>query len=601
MGVRTPGNRDADDWVYRTTNVRAFEPSRAAAMGLTLVVWLLLLANGRPISAGDTRVNDHVAASLVQERDFDLDEYPEVEPPWVREDGGRRVSIYPVMSSLMAVPIFAAARVLFPLDETGAALAGKVAASLFSSLAAAVLFMAVARRRGESDGMRTALLFALGTSVCSTSQALWQHPAAVLFIAIALLFFSRAEDDSAWAGRAGLPLGLAFAARHADVAIVAVLALAAAVRWPRRIPWLALWALPPLGFVAWYNGAHFGSPWSQGFGDASARFGAWGVGHAGLLISPAKGLLVFTPLVLIGVLGLLRTRPQDRALAATAAAAAIAHWAFVGGWNEWHGGESWGPRMMTDALPALLLFLPEGFGAMNVAGVLLAAVSCAVQIIGAFSYDLRWERLHQRPNGAGPESLWRLDDNPIVFHVRERVAIFAAPGLADGKVVIRRHPIVIAGPTGTRTRFGAGEVLVEGTPPTLGDVHLQNAARLEGDAAVLRGNWAGVFLRVRPESRMGPLLLSVEGRGHGTLYVGERSFWSTTTRWTTYSIAGAFDVHQRYFYPESGGPDIVVTVGRGGGEAEIRAISLVPPSVNSLTVAPSRGERATPAASPSPR
>ena len=579
MAVRAP-EADAD---FERAWVRAVEPSRGAAAAVALLVFVVLLANGRPISSGDTRTNDHVAASLVIERDFDLDEYPALIPPWVRDDGGPRISIYPALSPLLAAPVFAVARAFIPLDETGAALAGKVAASLFSALAAAVMFLAVGRRRGERDGTITALVFALGTSVWSTSQALWQHPAAVLAVSIALLFLARADDDDVWAGRAGLPLGLALAARHADVALVAALGLAILVRWPRRAPWLALWAAAPLAFVAGYNTLHFGAPWRQGFGDAGARFDAAGIGHLGLLLSPAKGLLVFTPVLIAGLVGVLRARPRERGLAFAAGAAAAAHWAFMGFWGEWHGGESWGPRMMTDALPALLLFLPEGFDRLRIGGALLAAVSVAVQALGAFSYDLRWERLQQRPASGAASPLWDIDASPILFHVRERVAILAAPGRDGEKVIVRRHPLVIAGPTGTRLRFGTEGPVVEGTPATFGDAHLQNAARIAGDVAVLEGHWAGVFVRVLPNAQAARLVLTVEGRGSGPLYIGERSFWSPATRWATHSVSGAFTLQHRYFYPESGGGDLVVTVGRGGGRAEILAIALAPPGGGSLS------------------
>jgi hypothetical protein len=241
--------------------------------------------------------------------------------------------------------------------------------------------------------------------------------------------------------------------------------------------------------------------------------------------------------------------------------------------------------MMTDALPALLLFLPEGMDRLRLGGALLALVSVAVQLMGAFAYDLRWERLHQRPSHEAA-ALWRIEDSPILFHADERVAILAAPGLDGEKVVIRRHPLVIAGPTGSRLRF-ARRPVVEGTPATFGDAHLQNAARVEGDAAVLEGNWAGVFLRVLPGARSAHLVLSVEGRGQGTLYVGERSFWSAATRWSTHPVAGDFSIEHRYFYPESGGGDLVVTVGRAPGRAEIRAISLAPRAGGSLAGTPS--------------
>ena len=164
MGVRTatPG----PEWDERP---RRFTPRGGVAFGLGLIVLVVLLVNGRPIPAGDTRPSERVAASLVEQRNFDLDEYPEVEPPFAREVGGHRLSIYPVLSAVLAAPVFAVARAFFQLDELGLSLAGKLAASLFSALAAAILFLAMGRRHGEHDAFVPALLFALGSSVWSTS------------------------------------------------------------------------------------------------------------------------------------------------------------------------------------------------------------------------------------------------------------------------------------------------------------------------------------------------------------------------------------------------------------------------------------------------
>ncbi|HET8644403.1 MAG TPA: hypothetical protein VFO85_02865, partial [Vicinamibacteria bacterium] len=278
-------------------------PLLVPAAAVALIALAGLLANGRPIGAGDTRANERVATSLVEEGDFDLDEHPEVEPPFARRVGEHRVSIYPVLTSVLAAPVFAGLRLLFALDETGSALAGKLAAALLASLAAAVLYVCLALR-GSAHAGTTAVVFALGTSVASTSQALWQHPAAVLFLCLTLLCLVRAEDDPTWAGRAGLPLGLMVAARHADVSLALVLAIGIAARWPRRLPALVLWSLPAAAFVLGYQWAVFGSPLRHGFSGALGRFSApWGTGHLGLLVSPAKGLLVFTPVVLLAVAG----------------------------------------------------------------------------------------------------------------------------------------------------------------------------------------------------------------------------------------------------------------------------------------------------------
>jgi hypothetical protein len=558
---------------------RRLNPPRGVAVALGLAVLAAYLANGRPIGSGDARPTERVAASLVSELDFDLDEYPEVTPPFAREVDGHRLSIYPVLSGLLAAPVFLVAKQLFALDETGTALAGKLAASLLSAAAVAVFFLALGRRQLGPEAGRAALVLGLGTGLWATSQALWQHPAAVLFICLAMLFLVRAEEEPHWAARAGLPLSLVLAARHADVGIVAVLSLACALRWPRQLPRLLLWALPGVVFVLGYQWVYFGSPWSHGFSGALDRFDApLGVGHAGLLVSPAKGLLVFTPIAAIAGFGLLRAlgRSGERASAVTFGAACLAHWLLMGLWGEWHGGRCWGPRLMTDALPLLFFFLPRGLERAGRLGAALAAVSIGVQALGAFSYDYRWERVERRRTGADTPPLWNVVDSPIPFHLRERVVIAALPGVRDGRAVVHRHPFVVLGAKGFAVGFTQGRTVVSGEPATLADVHLQRGAFVDGGSARLRGRWAGLFLRVLPEARSRPLQLRLIGSGAGTLYVGESTFWSAAPTWSAYPISGRFDLRHDYDFARSGGGDLLITLGRARGEADLEAVRLVP-------------------------
>jgi hypothetical protein len=557
-------------------------PPWAVAAAVGLVLFAILIANGRPIGAGDTRPTERVAASLVGEADFDLDEFPEVEDPFARTVGAHRVSIYPVLSAVLAAPVFLAAQAVFLLDETGTALAGKWAASLFTAVAAVVLFLIVGRRHPHVEAAWTAALFALGTSMWSTSQALWQHPAAVLFLCVAVLFLSLAERDAVWAGRSGLPLALAVAARHADVALVAVLVIGIAVRWPRRLPALLAWAAPVAALLMAYQWSYFGSPLRHGFSGSGARFSEpWGHGHLGLLASPAKGLLVFTPVVIAAVAGLWSAyRKGERWPALTLGAAAAAHWIFMGRWSEWHGGESWGPRMMTDALPLLFVFLPDGFNLMPRVAPALAAVSVAVQALGAFSYDYRWERLHWRGAEGGrvpAAALWDVVRSPIPFYLQRRVAIFALPAVRDGRVYVREHPVVVLGPTGSRVIFSSDPPRVEGAEATMEDVHLQRGARVDDGRVRLRGRWDGVQFRVGAGARRRRLELRLSGRGQGVLYVGEKTFWSEQPRWATYPVSGPFRLRHPYDYATSGGPDVIVTIGKSPGEIDLESMALVAP------------------------
>jgi hypothetical protein len=550
-------------------------PSPLSAALLGFVLFIALVANGRPIGSGDARPTERVAASLVQEGNVTLDEYPDVEEPFARQMGPHRVSIYPIGSAVLAVPVFAAARAAFLLDETGLALAGKWAASLFSAGAAAFLYLAIGRRRPHREAMWTAVILALGTSMWSTSQALWQHPAAVLGLCAALLCLVRAEADDRWAGRAGLPLAFAVAARYADIALVAVLAIGIAVRWPRRIAHLVMWGAPIAVLVLAYHAVYFGSPLRQGL---APRFSApWGEGHLGLLVSPGKGLFVFTPIALMAVAGLLRAlRYDDRALAATCGAAVLAHWLLMGRWAEWHGGESWGPRMMTDALPLLLMFLPDGYDLAPRLTVALGVLSVAVQALGAFAYDYRWERLRQRPVASEHPELWDVPHSPIAFYAARRLVLFALPRIADGKAEILEHPIVIGGAHGSRATFSGDWLRVEGTDETMQDVHEDRGARVQDGRLRLRGRWDGLFLRVTDGARKRSLELRVDGEGSGTLYVGERSFWSPGVRWATDPTGGRFRVRHPYTYATSGGGDVLITLGRAAGSADIDSVSLVP-------------------------
>jgi hypothetical protein len=233
---------------------------------------------------------------------------------------------------------------------------------------------------------------------------------------------------------------------------------------------------------------------------------------------------------------------------------------------------------MTDALPLLLFFLPEAQDAAPSLTVVAAALSIGVQALGAFAYDYSWERIHQRAAAAasaGHPELWDLADSPIPFYARRRVVYLDAPGVKDGRAIVREHPLVLFGPAGAQVTFARERPVVTGADRTLGDVFLQRGARVEGARAKLKGRWDGIFFRVRPESRPRSLELRIQGRGHGTLYVGERTFW-TEPRWTVYPMGGVFGIRHPYRYAESGGADVTVTLGRSPGDAEIDSLSLVP-------------------------
>lgn len=483
--------------------------------------------------------------------------------------GGPPAAAIVGVGTLAFVLLVANGRAIPAGSLAGADYAGKALASLAAAGAVAVLFAAMGRAHAAAAARTSALVFGLGTTVWASSQSLGPQPFALFALSVALLFLLKAGDDPVWAGRAGLPLALGVAAWPASVAAALALGLGAVWRWPRATLRLVAWAAPAIALrlvaqpflPARLTGL-------EGLGEAL------GTGHLGLLASPAKGLLVFAPVVVVAAIGMARAWGWgERWLVVTLGGAFLAEWALVGSSRNWHGSPGFGPVTLTAALPLLCLFLPEGLDRFPRLGACLAALSIGVQGVGAFASDGSWERLYEKPTRDA--AFWSLERSPILYYLRRRVVILAMPELEAGRWRTREHRFVVGGPAGSRFTFEGDGVVVKGADATAGDVHLLGGARVSGGHAILESPGDGLFLRVRPVARLRALELRLVGQGNGTIAVGEGSFWSPP-RLKEYSVAGSFRLRHRYLYAESGGADVTVELQRG--RASLVSVGLVAPS-----------------------
>jgi hypothetical protein len=515
--------------------VRPAGPGPAATIAVVLVALALLLANGRPVGTQDA---SGVAG-------------------WLLRAG------------------LSLAGLAFQLDPTGEALVGKALAALLAALAAGALFAAVVRRHGLASARWTGWLLALGTTLAAAAQAWSGEAAATCAVAVAVLLLvrSEAEEDPGLAVRAGLPLGLAVALQPTAVALAGLLVVAVLVRWRHRgllaLAWLAPGAL--LAFVG--PGGAVPTP-------TSAMGPLPGLA---LLVSPAKGALVFAPVALVGMVGLLRAlRPPSRRLwdqpqpgpflPIASGLAVVGHLACVAAAGGWAAGDFWGPRLVSPAWPLLLLFLPEGFAALGTGASLLALASVAVQALGAVTYDGRWDRLHRNAAGA----TWGVERSPILFQAKERVARMARPGLEGRRLVVRERVVAPSGASGSFLSFAKAVPAPTGVDATMSTIRLEAGARAVAGRLELRAPGDGLGFRVPEGARPRRLEIRIVGRGTGTLGLGESDF-ERETRWRERAVSGSFRVKLPYFHPESGGADLRVTL-RSGGPIAIDSVALVPPA-----------------------
>jgi hypothetical protein len=117
----------------------------------------------------------------------------------------------------------------------------------------------------------------------------------------------------------------------------------------------------------------------------------------GNLLSPARGVLVFSPwLVLVG-LGLAGREGEDRAAAWAVLAGSVAHYLVTCNYPRWQGGGSMGPRLTADLLPAWTLLAAGGLALCcrrrwsTAAAVVIVAVGIVIAGAHAFSDSHRWE------------------------------------------------------------------------------------------------------------------------------------------------------------------------------------------------------------------
>ncbi len=156
-----------------------------------------------------------------------------------------------------------------------------------------------------------------------------------------------------------------------------------------RVRVLAAFAIPVvagLASLAWYNWYRTGSVTNFGDSYVSQRLFAMPFSAAGLLLSPGKGLLLYSPLVILGILGLGPLRRADRPLARAIVLTVSVNVLFISTSIAWTD-ETWGPRYLVPS--AWLLVLPVAWWATNrrrrqwLAAVTLTGV--CVQFAGVFA------------------------------------------------------------------------------------------------------------------------------------------------------------------------------------------------------------------------
>jgi hypothetical protein len=331
----------------------------------------LLSGNRAPF---DSALYLHTSLSLVREGNTDLNEYPEVVAQvWWPPDqiDGRWYDTAPIGTPVLLAPIMLAVDRLstwLGLGDFNDYLTHNLPENLQSVLASvivaltAVLLYHIARRElSQFYAVLLAVMFAFGTSAWSVvSRTLWQHDLSILMLTLALYVLLVARAKPARIQYLGLIVAAAYVIRPTNSIAVMVYTLFVLLFYRRflwrYLAWAAVIAVP---FV-WYSLAIYHAllpPYYRAFSLLSGTtFFQALVGH---LVSPSRGLLIFSPLLILALIGIvlkIKQRPWRREDGVLLSIIGL-HWIVVSLWWNWWAGVSYGPRIWTDMLPYLMYFI----------------------------------------------------------------------------------------------------------------------------------------------------------------------------------------------------------------------------------------------------
>jgi hypothetical protein len=381
-----------------------------ASLLLGLCCFVVYNANLRSISAGDTYPARYLPFAILQYHTIFFDPIEKVAAQG-RGDGafwmlhrpdGHIISLYPIVVPVLIAPLYVpAVGYLHVRGWTDARLdhvakvMEKVVASFLAALSASLLYLLLRRRAKAPIALLLTVAYAFGTTTwVVSSQALWQHGLAELLIIVVLLLLT-APCTAPRALAAGLLLGLIATNRPPDIIVGAALGVYG-LFWAgrRRSVLLSAAAALPMLLVLLYNLRMAGNV-GGGYGViGKAQFFHHDLfaGVAGLLVSPARGLFVFSPFLLFLVLAW-RHLPSDREERRLTLAmwVGIAIQILLYAKTDWRSGLSWGPRYMTNLLPLFMWMLVPVVAALRgfarVGFALAAGVAVVIEAIGAFTYS----------------------------------------------------------------------------------------------------------------------------------------------------------------------------------------------------------------------
>ena len=350
--------------------------SRLDLPPILLAAAVFLLAFFSPVANTDSdpRMGLLVSQNILENGSLRVDAYrPAIEGQLAGYIDGVLVHLdehiyyyFPVGTPIFAVPF------VWLVNQFGLDMSNRVderqAQNLFSALVAAILCLVIyATGRSYLDSLPSLIITAvivLGSSLVSTvSTALWSMDLAALFVALGLWLVARFDSgrsESLHPLLLGTFLFAAYLCRPSTAVFIAAILVYLLVT--NRSAWLGTAAVSAALLVLFFLFSRFEyGQWLPPYYNETGRFQLeraplW-IALYGNLLSPSRGLLIFSPFlvpVAVGAaacFGRLRKRPLFWLILAWLVFLLL----LLARATKWWGGYAFGPRLLTEIMPGMAL------------------------------------------------------------------------------------------------------------------------------------------------------------------------------------------------------------------------------------------------------
>lgn len=358
-----------------------------------LIVIVIVIGVQKTYNTGsDPRGTLLASQSLVQHGTVKLDAYAgaylDTFAHQIHRKNGHIYNYFPVGTALISTPIVAIANVLgFDMmkDEH---LIQMVLTALAALLITFILYKIARLYLRKTPSLLLAGLCWFGSSLASTvGTELWSHDFAFFFSSAAIFLVIRHSPPrvSLVPVLIGLSLFLAYLCRP-TLALLSPFLLLYYFIQDRKAAVLAgvTVGLLLLTFMMWSQ-HEFAQILPDYYLPKRLEDGDFATALYGNLLSPARGLLIFSPFLLLSLLGTIGLAPRNKNLAKLSLislAWPLAHLLSISQFPHWWAGWSFGARLMVDALPGLFVGLFSGLAALRQKKNLAYA---AVMVSGLFA------------------------------------------------------------------------------------------------------------------------------------------------------------------------------------------------------------------------